>query len=339
MAIRIKGLYKRGEIYWYQYAVHRGQKRISLKTTDLTEAIFKLKQIPKSTKLGCVEPVNDLIESFIATKLEQNRFTEATRRAAIVSLNNLAAYTRTIGLINISTKVLQTWFDEMRENTSEHTAQTHFNRARSFFRWARQNRLIAHNPTINVNIGRRPPCRSIPFATDQQRRQLIENVPDQRPDLKFILFAGFFAGMRKNEITDARETWFDLQRGSVTVPSRDGEFQSKSRRERTIPLAPSFFRFLNTYKVAAGNYMIGQRKIQRGAAIYRYNFRRPFEEYVKAQGIPWITTHSMRHTFASLLASKGESIYKIAVWLGDDVRTVQKHYAKLLPVTDTSRFE
>jgi hypothetical protein len=34
---------------------------------------------------------------------------------------------------------------------------------------------------------------------------------------------------------------------------------------------------------------------------------------------------------ASLHAPAGVSIYKIAQWLGDDVRVVQKHYAKLLP--------
>lgn len=339
MAKEIRGLYKRADIYWFRYTSHKGQERISLETSDLTEAIAKIGRIPKKSKNACAEPVDALIEAFIASKLEKNRFTDSTRRAAVVSLNKLAAHTRNIDLVNITTKILQTWYDEMREISSEHTAQTHFNRARSFFRWACKNRLIARSPTIDVNLGRLPPCRYIRFATDQQRRQLIENVPAHRADLKFILLAGFFAGMRKNEISESRESWFDLARGTVTIPGKDGDFQSKSRRERTIPLSPSFFRFLNTYKVTSGGYMIGQRKIQRGAAIYRYNFRRPFEEYVKAQGMPWITTHSMRHTFASLLASKGESIYKIAVWLGDDVRTVQKHYAKLLPVTDVSRFE
>ena len=52
---------------------------------------------------------------------------------------------------------------------------------------------------------------------------------------------------------------------------------------------------------------------------------------MEAQKVPWVTPHIMRHTFASLLASAGVSIYKIAKWLGDDVRTVQRHYAKLLP--------
>jgi hypothetical protein len=39
----------------------------------------------------------------------------------------------------------------------------------------------------------------------------------------------------------------------------------------------------------------------------------------------------MRHSFASICASKGIDIYRIATWLGDDVRVVQRHYAKLRP--------
>jgi hypothetical protein len=39
----------------------------------------------------------------------------------------------------------------------------------------------------------------------------------------------------------------------------------------------------------------------------------------------------MRHSFTSICASKGIDIYRIATWLGDDVRVVQRHYAKLRP--------
>ena len=59
--------------------------------------------------------------------------------------------------------------------------------------------------------------------------------------------------------------------------------------------------------------------------------RRPSAEYVAEHKCAEVTPHIARNTFASLLASAGVSIYKIAQWLGDDVRVVQKHYAKLLP--------
>ncbi len=44
----------------------------------------------------------------------------------------------------------------------------------------------------------------------------------------------------------------------------------------------------------------------------------------------------MRHSFASICASKGIDIYRIARWLGDDVRVVQRHCAQLRP-DDISR--
>lgn len=41
--------------------------------------------------------------------------------------------------------------------------------------------------------------------------------------------------------------------------------------------------------------------------------------------------HIMRHTFGSLRAQAGRSIFKIAQWMGDSVRTTERHYAKLAP--------
>ena len=65
--------------------------------------------------------------------------------------------------------------------------------------------------------------------------------------------------------------------------------------------------------------------------LYRISFNRSFKAYTKAQDCPWVTLHVLRRTFASLLASAGVSIYKIANWLGDEVGTTQRHYARLLP--------
>lgn len=48
-------------------------------------------------------------------------------------------------------------------------------------------------------------------------------------------------------------------------------------------------------------------------------------------GYEWVTPHIMRHSFTSLLAIKGCSLFKIAQWLGDTLATTEKHYAHLLP--------
>jgi integrase/recombinase XerD len=335
----LKGLYQRGNIYWFRYRVLGKQQSVSLKTSALDDAVVKVKQLRTNPHNGTGETVSALIPSFIDTKLKQNRYTEATRRASISALKEFGTYTQGMAVRDITTNTIQRWFDGLCKRASESTAQTYLFRCRSFFKWAYKTQLLIENPTSRVQIGRLPPPRRRPFATDEQRKFLITNAPQDRQDIKFMLYAGFYAGLRKNEISSARTTWFNLEQGSITVPDRDGEFQSKDRQERTIPLAPSFLAFLRTYEVDPGDFMVGQGKAKRGASIYRYNIRKPFEKYVTSQDMAWVTPHIMRHTFASLLASKGESIYKIAKWLGDDVRTTQKHYAKLLPITDVSLFE
>jgi site-specific recombinase XerC len=52
---------------------------------------------------------------------------------------------------------------------------------------------------------------------------------------------------------------------------------------------------------------------------------------MESQDLRWVTPHIMRHSFASNLATADVSIFKISEWLGDDVRVVQRSYAKLAP--------
>ena len=48
-------------------------------------------------------------------------------------------------------------------------------------------------------------------------------------------------------------------------------------------------------------------------------------------GLPSFTFHDLRRTFASLHVSAGTSIYKVAKWLGDEVRVVEESYGHLIP--------
>jgi integrase len=65
-------------------------------------------------------------------------------------------------------------------------------------------------------------------------------------DLKFALFCGFDAGLRRNEVSEARVDWFDLENGLLHV-SNNGDFVTKDRDNRTIPLTNRFAEFLKGY--------------------------------------------------------------------------------------------
>jgi integrase len=89
------------------------------------------------------------------------------------------------------------------------------------------------------------------------------------------------------------------------------------------------YEFLRTYGLR-GPFLL-HPEVRQGKDLYRYDFDRPFLQYIEAQGCPWVTAHVMRHTFASLLLQANESIFKVARWMGDSVRTVERHYGHLVP--------
>jgi len=206
-----------------------------------------------------------------------------------------------------------------------------------FFRWCvHTERCARANPVIPLTERKSPrrikapaPAAREDFCSAELRDRLIREC--SREDLKFVLFCGFHAGLRFQEIVEARAFWFDRNSKLVHLRKHDG-IAFKDREERAIPMTDEFCEFLEGYGLREP-YMLAP-EVKKGRAIYRYDFGRPFSEYMAAQGVPWVTPHIMRHTFASLLASAGVSIYHIAVWLGDGVNVVQRHYAKLSPMHD-----
>jgi integrase len=64
--------------------------------------------------------------------------------------------------------------------------------------------------------------------------------------------------------------------------------------------------------------------------VYRTDFRTRLNRYWRDKGYKGkLSIHDMRRSFASNLATKGESIYKIAKWLGDGLEVTMKYYGHL----------
>jgi integrase len=182
------------------------------------------------------------------------------------------------------------------------------------------------NPCNGLDLAEEIGTKMRDFCTEEQRDLLIQRC--NREDLLFVLYCGFHAGLRKNEIIEARPFWFDLGAGLLHL-RKTATINFKDREERTVPLTTGFKVFLNTYGLREP-FML-RPDIRHGRNRYRYDFTRPFNEHVERQELGWVTPHIMRHTFASLLASAGRSLFKISVWLGDDPRVVERRYARLKP--------
>ena len=143
--------------------------------------------------------------------------------------------------------------------------------------------------------------------------------------------------MRKVDIDAAHADWLTFYVGErvaglVTVRQGLG-FYPKDAEERAIPLRKRLREALEGYGVGPGSgcYLVEPEKFLRGKNRYRYEWRKEFVEVAAAAGLAELTPHVLRHTFASHLAQRGVSLYKVARWLGHaDVRTTQI-YAHLAP--------
>ena len=327
MGEKIKGLYQRGRTFWFAHQEEGRRIFVSLKTNDYVLAVKRAAQIIKRPNLNPTEGLAADIDTFLAYQLAHHNFSAASADSKGAILRKFARSIGWLDTASITTQEVQRFYDEQREEVSESSAQTYVMALRSFFGWAVQRALTHDNPAAEVRMGR---VISVPrrrFCTFEQRDQIIAGAPS--PELKFIFYCGFHAGLRKNEIIQARPDWFDLDQGLLHV-RKTPTFEPKDKEERTVPLTKEFREFLTEYGLRSP-FML-RPDVEQGKSLYRYDFDRPYFRYLEPLGFRWVTPHIMRHTFGSLLASRGCSIYKIAIWMGDEVATTQKHYAKLLPI-------
>ncbi len=208
-----RGVYKRGNIYWL--AIQRNGKRdfISLETNDFATAIGRAEEIREHPGLQPGEGLETEIDKFLAYKKRQNEFTRFSSESKGYILKAFAKWMGdTVTVSSVTLADIDRFFQHVRRDRTISTANTYVLALRSFFRWA-----------VEVqNLARRNPCHGVKLVSDdgsarkdfcpvELRDWLIRECP--REDLKFVLYCGFHAGLRKLEIIEARPFWFDLDAG------------------------------------------------------------------------------------------------------------------------------
>lgn len=323
---KLSGIYTRGNTFWFTYRLGGKKHYHSLETDDYGEAVRKALAIRQAPVLEPAAVFAREIEAFVAAKLRANEYSPRSAGTKIHALKELMAGCGHANPASVTTADVTKFYRRLQSRVEESTAQGYVATTRSFFNWLVAERKVRQNPVETLKLDRLDLKGRDRFCAKELRDQLLNSCG--REDLRLVLFLGFHAGLRKTEIIKARPGWFDLERGLLTV-RETSTFRPKDRQSRTIPLTKAFREFLVGYGLPEP--FVLRPEVAHGAGIYRWDFRAPFRAHMKANGCPWVTPHVMRHTFASLLASAGVSIYKVATWLGDDVRVVQRHYAKLTP--------
>ena len=331
---------KGSKFYWYRWSQAGRRYAISLKTESLDEAIKQAKEI----KSGQVTPVWEQgLPDNLATKLVDEYVSKAQARAKKPLRPRTAAkreyalkrILRDMGVTNISQitpQSIQEWLRSLeKKGNGKDTQRTYAMILRTFLGYLVKSKAIFPGVLKGFDLPQGEASGRKNWVKAKDVARVISESKD--PELTFILLCGFHAGLRRNEIANAKVGWFDLEAGLLHVQNDpESGFILKDRENRSIQLTNEFKAFLPGFLEGkdAKEYALRATKKPGQTRDYRCDFRGLVYNHFKRLGVT-CTIHDMRRSFASNQASSGQSIYIVAKWLGDGVQVVERSYGHLSP--------
>lgn len=243
-------------------------------------------------------------------------------------------------LARIRRSDLQSWVTGLeRAGLKPSTVRTTFNTIRAVFRAAVSDRVIASSPCTDVDLPEVPRRKVVPLTVDQVRA-LAEAMPEQYQALA-VLGAG--TGLRPGELFGLQVRHVDFFKRQLRVEQQVQQTKGGGTRvcppktkesERVIPLPSvvvhALVAHLKAFPAGPDDFLFQDAK---GGPIVATRFGdsvwRPAR---KTAGIPAVTMHQLRHTYASLLIDAGESVKVVSERLGHtNAAQTLNTYSHLMP--------
>lgn len=149
--------------------------------------------------------------------------------------------------------------------------------------------------------------------------QALEAHPE-RVSADALLFM-LLTGCRRGEALNARWAQFDLDRRIWVKESSE----TKQRREHRVPYSSAVAEILERRRAEPGGTHIFPGRL--GAPLC--DVRKTWTAVCAEAGLRSVRIHDLRHTFASLVASSGQSLLVIGELLGHSTPQTTKRYANL----------
>ena len=179
---------------------------------------------------------------------------------------------------------------------------------------------IERNPASGVR--RNPEQKRHRFLGRGEVARLVTELENhsERISADAILFM-LLTGCRKSEALNATWAQFDLAHRIWTKSSAE----TKQRREHRVPYSSAVAQILEGRRAkVVGTHVFPGRH---GAPLQ--DVRRTWNAVCKSAGLDSVRLHDLRHTFASLVASSGQSLMVVGELLGHSTPQTTKRYANL----------
>jgi integrase len=268
----------------------------------------------------------------------------------------------------ITSLEVERWLAELKEKTSERTHRPLSSSTvrglmlalSKVFYYALKHRLISNNPCDAVDTPRKANASPM-FLEASQVERLASELDVFAPYGLMVRFAAY-SGLRAGELAALRIRDINFLRKQVEVRRTVQRVQGgwhfgppkTARSNRDVPLRRELLEDLRLYLEdhphrADPDAALWPGRVQGGygdsksaldfdrqfdmGSVYKHYFL-PASRRVGFAGLKW---HSLRHTYASLMAGAGIDIYKVSRWMGhSNVAITDSVYTHLFTVDHSS---
>jgi integrase len=225
---------------------------------------------------------------------------------------------------------------------------------RAIFAWAIEEDLVLANPVLAPSTIFKVDA---PYKSDFLRPEEVaiyldavrERAPRYHPFFRLLIFGGVRLGEAIGldwSCVDFNGRFIDIRvaswRGIVSTPKTAGSSRRVNLSHAMVEALKAHRRMLSEEALRAGRPLpervfIEWTKVKDLPAevptpLDEWEVRKVHTRALKAAGLRHLPVHSLRSTYASLLASAGVPLFHVAKLLGhSDVATTERHYAALAP--------
>ena len=262
----------------------------------------------------------------ILTYYREQRST-STARGVETALTHLLDYLGNVFLDEIELRKIEMFFISLMKKAPK-GSYNYLRYLRACFNKGIEWNYINSNPFDKIRLPKRQKSEPI-YLNRNELEKLLSKITNKR--LKDLILFVFLTGLRAGEVVTLTWNFVDLSERKIQIGSDN--FKTKSRKVRFIPLSNEAIEILliNRPKV----FKIDERQNFVFTMKNRFPFStdyisKQFKKAVREAGLnEGLHFHSLRHSFASTLARKGVSLYKIQKLLGHSNFSTVQIYASL----------
>ena len=186
----------------------------------------------------------------------------------------------------------------------------------SAYKMAIRNKMLTVNPCDAVIIPKQKKP-DIVVLTKEDINAFVDALEDTTLDLRVVYELALFCGLRRSEIMglmtdDVNPTWSTIRvvRTRHRIHCEDVIQDTKTERSRAVVSVPEFVMYDIVRLITEHEkdpYIDNPFLIQYASEPMRPDYaKRQIKEFTKSHGLPDVTLHGLRHTFASMLNASGE---------------------------------